>query len=161
MGEPPNSGGQNVGGSHGVGYLGSQNPTRRLPALSTPSPPAELPVPVSESRFRTVFHIFRRVHAVSRFALCLVTVFRVVRVLQVSIPYLQYPVAGFHLSPAWRIGDTGSVHGLRASCLLAVGQPEVLSGFGDFLRRQLPNPDGARPGPDCTLKFLPPGIIPR
>ena len=145
-----------------MGVVGSRNPNPSVrPCPPHPSAPPPGQSPTKQVRFGEVLQVFRRAHAVSRFALYLVSGFRRGRVLQVSAQYLKYPVAGFHLSPAWRIGDTGSVHGLRASCLLAVGQPEVLSGFGDFLRRQLPNPDGARPGPDCTLKFFPPGIIPR
>lgn len=44
---------------------------------------------------------------------------------------------------------------------LAVGQPEVPSGFGDFFRCQLPNPERARPGPDGTSQSLPRRTIPR
>ena len=68
MGEPPTL--RRSGGSHGVGLV---------PQTLTAQEPK-----------RAVLHIFRRVHALGRFALCLVTVFRVVRVLHISVPYLQY-----------------------------------------------------------------------
>ena len=68
--------------------LGSQNPNRRHSALSTPCPGDRVREPD-----HAVLHIFRRVHAFGRFALCLVTVFRGVRVLHISVPYLQKPAA--------------------------------------------------------------------
>ena len=69
-----------------MGMVGTPNPNRQHPALSTPCPGDRVGEPE-----HAVLHIFRRVHAVSGFALCLVTVFRTGRVFHISVPYLQNP----------------------------------------------------------------------